>query len=281
MLVDELYQVEIGTASLNKKDGSRSWRLRFDFIVPPSEYVKIDSVLHAAIDLLHRNDDSGFRNLQWSIKWPSMHLLFDEERKNLTGNIPGKGAIELFEVDFNPQTIVCWKTVTILSADGKDEDEERTLVLQVRTDIPNTKKNAGLVHRFAQGRAWCRLRGTQKDSFEDNPDAKVNLDTAFATGVLSVCNNALHPVHFDSTDGLRGYLESVAKTDHGRRTHLKKLIKTGSGSEGVATSIENLNAIFTPRKIVLRDIGDINSEIASTTWAALYEIITTKSITWK
>ena len=52
MFVDEMYQVEIGTASLNKKDGSRSWRIRFDFIVPPSEYVKIDSVLHAAIDLL-------------------------------------------------------------------------------------------------------------------------------------------------------------------------------------------------------------------------------------
>jgi hypothetical protein len=125
------------------------------------------------------------------------------------------------------------------------------------------------------------LRGTQKDSFEDDAGAKVDLDIPFATGVLTACNNALTEGNLESTDQLVTYLDSVAKTDNAKRKQLKKLIEIGGGADGVATSIENLNAIFTPRKIILRDTGLIDSEIASTTWAALYDIITTKSITWK
>lgn len=282
MIVDAIYPVEIGTASLSKKDGSRLWNLRFDFAVPVSEYPKIDGVLAQAIDLFNRNEDSGFLNIQWRVKWDSVCLMFHEEKKALKGKNPSDDCLELRDVEFKPKAIACWKNIKMKSADGEDEDTERTLVLQFRTTVPKTKLNSVIVHRFAEGRAYCRLRGVQSDLFENkDAGAKVNLDTAFATGVLSACNAALPGETIDSTDDLVNYLDSVGKTDKARMDHLKKIVRNGGGSKGVATSIKNLNAIFSARKIVLRDIGDIKSEIASTTWAELYEIITTKSITWK
>lgn len=291
MFVDETYQVEIGTANLNKTDGSRSWNVRFDLIIPPKEYRKIDPVFHSVIDLLYKNDDSGFRNLQWYIKWPSLHLLFDEERDNITSDTPAKSVIELSEVLLKPKTIVCWKSVMIVSADGEDKEEERTLVMQVRTSIPNTKRNAALLHRFAEGRSWCRIRGTQKDSFEQSGSskstitsqkgAKADTATPMVRAALLAVQKALPGETIVNTDDLVTYLESVAKTVTACCSLLKKLIKNIAGADGMETQTKDLVALFMPRKIVLKDVGDVQSEIVSATWPELYDMIMTLSITLK
>jgi hypothetical protein len=287
MFVDEIYQVEIGAAKVAKSDGSRIWDIRFDFIVPVKDYNKINPVLHAAIDLFYKNDDSGFQNLQWHDKWSPMLMLFNEERNLLTESNSRKKCVELPEVEFKTKKIVCWKSVDIMTADGSDKDTERTLILQISARIPKTRTSTKLVERFVPGRSWCRLIVNQTDIFEGSDvdggqGEKPNPDIGYVTGVLNAVNAADLGQTFNSSDELVEYLKTTGRTDQAQNTHLKKIVQTGSAGMPIATAVEGVVAIFKPRAILLCDAKDTDTIFDKINWAHFYcDILTQKSITLK